>query len=96
MGIFMPMRHAGRHTQNKLRKYRKITGYSQTEVAKLLDLKHTNRISRWEKGVSMPSAVNLLKLSVLYEALADQLYTNLRNEFKQTLTLRKRELFANR
>jgi transcriptional regulator with XRE-family HTH domain len=89
------MGHAGRHIPNRLRKFRKISGYSQTDVMKLLGFKSTNRISRWEKGLAFPSVENLLKLSILYRTLADQLYPDLRNKFIQELSVKQKALFKN-
>lgn len=76
----------GRHIPNHLRKYRKMAGYKQTEVAKLLGLKSTNRLSRWEHGLSMPSVKNLLLLSILYCTLPNQLYSELAAQLKQQIS----------
>lgn len=61
---------------NNLKKYRRIIGYSQKEVAKILGFKSTSRISLWEKGKAMPSIENILKLSALYSTLPNELYYN--------------------
>lgn len=50
-----------------------------------LGLNSTNRISRWEKGLAMPSVINLFKLSVLYNTLVDQLYSEQIYEIKRNL-----------
>ena len=52
-------------------------GYSQREAAKLLGIS-PSRLSQWEKGEKMPNVQNLLKLSILYHTLPDQLYFDLR------------------
>ena len=62
--------------KNNLRQYRKLRGYSQTDVAKILGFKRTNRISNWEKGITIPNMKNLLKLSILYGTLPQELYFN--------------------
>lgn len=86
-----------KHIPNLLRKHRKLVGYKQSEVAEILDLKSANRISRWEKGQSAPGLINLLKLSIIYSTLCDQLYEelihNMRNEiqYKKEHVLKKRE-----
>ena len=59
---------------NKLKKCRRITGYSQTEVAKLLGLNKTVNISRWETGLSLPSTIHLIQLCVLYKTNPEYLY----------------------
>jgi transcriptional regulator with XRE-family HTH domain len=69
---------------NRLRKYRKLMGYRQKDVAILLGLGANNatRISRWEQGIALPSLPNLLKLSILYRALVNQLYYDLFLEYR--------------
>lgn len=87
------MVNAGRHIPNRLRKHRKIAGLRQQDVAKLLGHKSTCRISRWEKGLSMPSAFNLLKLSILYGVLPQELYFETYVQFKRSLQ-KESEIFA--
>jgi len=87
------MEHKGRYIPNNLSRYRKMHGYKQDDVLALIGLKSTNRLSRWEKGKTMPSARNLLKLSILYHTLPDQLYSDLVSDMKRTLT-EKRKLLA--
>ncbi len=70
---------------NRLWKHRKLTGLKQNEVAKKLGLRDGNLVSRWERGVAMPSAENLLKLSTLYNTLANELYHELCLEFIKEL-----------
>ena len=67
-------------------------GYSQKDVAKVFGYKCTSRISQWEKGLSMPSAMNLLRLSLLYGVLMDQLYFDLREELKEEVFPEKERL----
>ena len=52
-------------------------GYSQREAAKLIGVS-PSRLSQWERGIKMPSVKNLLKLSILYHTLPDELYYDLR------------------
>lgn len=70
------------HIPNRLKKYRRHMSYSQKDVARILKLKSASIISRWENGVSLPSIVNLFKLSILYKRLADQLYLELMQELR--------------
>lgn len=74
---------------NSLKKYRRIMGFSQKEVAEILEFKSTSRISRWEKGESMPSVKNLLKLSFLYSTLPNDLYHDLWQEVRNNLRKKK-------
>lgn len=81
-----------RHTPNRLRKYRRISGYSQLSVAFLLGHKSSNQLSRWERGHAVPSIENLLKLSVLYRVLPNQLYPNYVEAFRKMLPERIKQL----
>ncbi len=58
---------------NRLRHYRKLKGYTQSEVAKILDVNQGN-ISNWEQGIKYPGLVNALKLSILYRRFLAQLF----------------------
>lgn len=60
-------------------------GYSQQDVAKILGFRSSGRISRWEKGEAIPSVKNLLKLSVLYATLPNELYFDLWQESKNKI-----------
>ena len=62
---------------NRLRKHRLIMGYKQKDVAALLGLQSTNRISRWEAGLSLPGSINLFKLSIIYRTFPNELYFDL-------------------
>lgn len=59
---------------NRLRKHRLLMGYRQKEVALLLGVENSNRISRWERGLAVPGMVNLLKLSIIYRTFPSELY----------------------
>lgn len=60
-------------------------GYSQDEIRQLLNLDSTSMISRWERGLSMPSGRNLLKLSIIYKTLVNELYRTLSAELRTGL-----------
>ena len=65
---------------NKLRFFRRLNGYSQKKVARLLELANTNAISRWEHGHTVPSIKNLFKLAQMYRIYPHELYPNLWEE----------------
>ena len=65
---------------NKLKKYRRIHGYSQKKVARVLGLADTSVISRWEHGVVLPALHQVFKLSKLYEILPHELFDLLWNQ----------------
>jgi len=88
------MEHTGRNIPNNLKKFRRMAGYKQEDVAIYLGLLSTNRISRWESGLAMPSAQNLFKLSILYNTLVDQLYSSYISEMKRNLTNKEKLLVS--
>ena len=59
---------------NNLKEYRLRLGLKQSEVAEKLGMKSSDRISHWEKGVAMPSVINLFKLAKLYGVFPHELY----------------------
>lgn len=56
----------------KVFKLRRQAGLSQEELAEKLDVSR-QAISRWEMGVAMPDAANLLQLSRLFDVTVDYL-----------------------
>jgi transcriptional regulator with XRE-family HTH domain len=73
--------------------HRKILRYTQAQVAHLLGLKNTVMLSAWERGEATPSAINLIKLSVVYRTFTNELYPELFLELKETITEKEFELF---
>jgi len=86
------MEHVHRHIPNRLRKHRRIMGYQQKDVARLLGLQSANRISRWEKGVALPSAINLIKLSIVFRTLPTELYFDVLQQLREELHQREKKL----
>jgi transcriptional regulator with XRE-family HTH domain len=78
---------------NRLKMHRKMMGYKQKEVAKLLGLYNTAPLSEWENGISMPTAHNLIKLSVLYRTYVNELYTEYCIEVREILQGKEFETF---
>lgn len=76
---------------NLLRKYRRIKGYNQKDVAKKLGLKSPSLISRWEHGVYIPGIVNAARLSVIYEVPVDELFKDHRKQVIKDII--ERELY---
>jgi len=75
---------------NCLRRYRKARGLKQRDVAEVLGLKSASMISRWERGVCVPSPLNLFRLAVLYRTMADALFIDLLRALRTEL-LKKEE-----
>ena len=73
---------------NCLSKYRKARGLSQVEVARILGLKSSAHVCRWEHGRCWPSAVNLLNLAALYEVPVDWLYADALQLLRTDMRLR--------
>jgi transcriptional regulator with XRE-family HTH domain len=61
-------------TPNRLRKHRKACGLTQRDAARILGFADASCICRWEKGVALPSPMNLFRLAALYGVLVDALY----------------------
>jgi transcriptional regulator with XRE-family HTH domain len=77
---------------NNLRRYRKAVGLKQKDVAEILDLKSAGMISRWEKGVCLPSLSNVIKLSGIYSVLVDALFFPLIRLIKRKIMEREEYL----
>jgi len=60
------------HLGERLKLLREKEGYSQEELATILNLKRQS-ISKWEVGGGYPDIENLIKLSELYEVSLDEL-----------------------
>ena len=62
---------------NSLRTHRKAAGLRQREVARLLGLNGTERISKWENGHAVPQMKSLFRLAALYRVRPQELYDEL-------------------
>ena len=73
---------------NHLWKYRQRIGYSQSDVAEILNFSNQTQLCQWEKGIRIPTLENVIKLSILYRApiifLFFPWYIALRNELRIT------------
>lgn len=74
-----------RYALNALKPYRKARGLSQRDVARILGLRSSSQISRWETGATPPSLLNAMKLAVLYRALVDALFIDLRHMLQEEI-----------
>jgi transcriptional regulator with XRE-family HTH domain len=81
-----------RHIPNRLRMHRKLMRYKQKQVAALLEL-HPAQLSQWENGVKLPSTINLIKLSIIYRTLPNDLYFEYYQELKEHLKDKEWEVF---
>ena len=62
---------------NTLKQCRIERGLRQQDVADMLGLKATDRISHWEKGSAVPGLVNLSRLCAVYGKTVKDLYPEL-------------------
>lgn len=79
------MRKRRRPIPNSLRSYRKDRGLSQRDVARLLGMSSSTIISRWERGRSLPSPINLFRLAAIYSTMVDALYRDLAQIIRKEL-----------
>lgn len=68
-----------------LKRMRKICGYTQTEVAHLIDISHSGNISRWETGDILPSSIHLIELLIIYQTSPDKLYPEMWQMLQQDI-----------
>ena len=81
---------------NCLRKYRKARGLNQRKVAEIMGLKSSSIISRWEKGICLPSSFNIFKLAVVYRTMVDALFIDQLRELKDSLYKKEEEILKNK
>jgi transcriptional regulator with XRE-family HTH domain len=81
---------------NNLRKYRKALGLMQSDIAKILNLKSASMVSRWEKGVCLPSLINTFKLAGIYCVLVDALFFPLIRLIKRKIMERQEDVLRHR
>ena len=54
-----------------------------------MGLKNSSMISRWEKGLALPSMLNAFKLALLYRIWTDNLYMDLLDALKGEIQMRE-------
>ena len=77
---------------NCLRRYRRARGLKQNDVARILGLKSTSMVSRWEKGACLPSAINLFRLAALYRTMTDALFIGLLRAVRDDVLMREEKV----
>jgi len=81
---------------NSLRKYRRASGFREKDVAEILGLNSASQISRWEKGVCLPSPLTMFKLAILYRTMVDGLFIDLRRMLINDLRKREKKVLGYR
>jgi transcriptional regulator with XRE-family HTH domain len=77
---------------NQLRKYRKARSLRQCDAARILGFADSSRLSRWERGVCLPTATNLFKLAATYRTMVDALYIDVLREIREEIRKRERQV----
>ncbi len=85
-----------RRIPNLLKKYRRVRGLKQKEVAKILNLKSPSRISRWEKGTCLPTLVNAIRLSVVYRVMVDAIFSDYIRSLREEIRHREDEIMRHK
>ena len=65
------------YIRNNIRAHRTHLGLTQRQVADYLNFSGTDRISRWEKGLTYPHVINLGNLCRLFKVPPADLYPDL-------------------
>lgn len=76
---------------NKLKMFRRSSGYSQKKVARMLGLSDTSTISRWEHGVTVPTILQVFLLCRIYSTLPHELFNELWHRIDEELILLTRD-----
>ncbi len=79
---------------NSLKKYRRIAGLSQVQVAAILGLK-SSCVCLWEHGVHIPNMKYLFQLSILYNTSPDVLYGDFFHSLKHKLSAHHEPIISN-
>jgi len=74
---------------NQLRKYRRARGLKQRDAARILGFADASSLSRWERGVCLPSAMNMFRLAALYRTLVDALYIDMLRTVRKEIKRRE-------
>lgn len=83
--VIFIMKYSQRKTPSRLWKHRKRQRLKQIDIAKKLGLTSTAMISRWERGLAVPNLEYALKLSLIYQAMVNDLYHDLLLEYQKEL-----------
>ena len=78
--------------KNRLRMCRKSCGFTQEEVAKIMNIGSAEKISRWERGERLPNLIEILRFSALYKRLVNDLFFDLYQEQRELVTQRLKKL----
>ena len=77
-----------------LRTFRRHWGFSQKEIAYLLDIADASQISRYEKSATTPSGRNFIALELLFNAAPEALFPALCEDVEDALMRRAHGLLT--
>lgn len=86
------MEEESENIQNCLKKYRRARGLKQKDVAKILGIKSASMVSRWERGVCLPSTINAFKLATIYRTMVDPLFIDLLMALRRDIYKREEKI----
>jgi len=81
--------------KNHLWSYRHREGYTQQEVAQLIDCSSANQISRYERG-TLPNLETAIGFEIVYRAPISKLFRDLYEKKRETIETRKAALVGKR
>ncbi|HEY3489577.1 MAG TPA: helix-turn-helix transcriptional regulator [Candidatus Deferrimicrobiaceae bacterium] len=81
---------------NLLRKHRKARGLKQKEVARLLGIKNTSLISRWENGERFPRPIKLFQLAIVYRTITEALYLDTVRQLREEIMKKEESIKTNK
>lgn len=81
-----------RYFYNTLRYHRVLMNYKKKDVAALLNLERYQQVGIWEKGLILPSTINLCKLCIIYRTFPHELYPDLFQEITIEIVEQEQQL----
>ena len=77
---------------NYIRTHRKRAGFTQAEIAFLLGCAHRSKVSRYERGVRIPSLPTAIALEILFANSIATLYAGVYEKKREEIRERARAL----
>jgi len=65
--------------------------YNQIKAARMLGHNNASTLSRWEKGITMPSADNLFRLGQLYHTPVEEFYYEYNAKMRKEIKLKEQQ-----
>lgn len=80
---------------NYLRMYRKRMGLTQSDLTYLLGRAHRSKISRYERGVRIPTLRTIIALEIVFGAPMEKLFAGIYGEVRNAIGPRATRLLKN-